>query len=135
MILDSSVPVAAERAGRNARQLLERVIAETGEDDIGMSVVSVLELAHGIARAETRQRRDARRTFLTELMGAVPVVRVTSAIAMRAGIIDGEQRAMGTTIPLSDLLIGVTALELDVPVATYNLRHFRLIPNLFVRTF
>src|SRR6266567_4032861 len=34
---------------------------------------------------------------------------------------------------VSDLLIGVTALEIDYAVATHNMRHFRLIPNLAVR--
>ena len=45
---------------------------------------------------------------------------------------DGEAQARGVKIPLSDLLIGVSALELGYRVATSNLRHFRLIPDLAV---
>jgi tRNA(fMet)-specific endonuclease VapC len=99
-----------------------------------VSVVTVLELAHGIARANTPQRRHDRQRFLTELTSVVPVVPVTVATALRAGRIDGESRANGVNIPLSDLLIGVTALDLDYAVATHNVRHFRLIPNLPVRS-
>ena len=40
--------------------------------------------------------------------------------------------ARGTRIPLSDLLIGVSALELGYGVATANVRHFQLIPGLNV---
>jgi hypothetical protein len=35
-------------------------------------------------------------------------------------------------LPLADLLIGVTALELGYTVATGNLRHFQRIPGLAV---
>ena len=39
-------------------------------------------------------------------------------------------QAKGVRLPLSDLLIGITALELDYGVATANLRHFQMIPGL-----
>jgi predicted nucleic acid-binding protein len=48
------------------------------------------------------------------------------------GQIDGETQAKGIRLPLSDLLIGVTALELGYSVATGNLRHFEMIPGLSV---
>ena len=63
----------------------------------------------------------------------MPVHPVTVAIALRAGQIDGQMQAAGTRIPLADLLIGVTALELGYSVATSNARHFRLIPHLVVQ--
>jgi predicted nucleic acid-binding protein len=133
LILDSSAAVAAERAGRNARQLLESVVTETGDDEIGISVVTLLELAHGVVRADTPERREKRQRFLNELMSVVPPHPVTVAAALRAGRIDGDSQAKGIRIPLSDLLIGVTALEIGYAVATHNVRHFRLIPNLAVR--
>lgn len=46
-MLDSTAAVAAERQGKNARQLLESVALETGDDGIAVSVVTVLQLAHG----------------------------------------------------------------------------------------
>jgi predicted nucleic acid-binding protein len=48
LILDSTAAVAAERQGRNAWQLLEAVALDTGDDEIAVSVVTVLELAHGL---------------------------------------------------------------------------------------
>jgi predicted nucleic acid-binding protein len=66
---------------------------------------------------------------------ALPIHPVTVPVALRAGQIDGENQAMGIRLPLSDLLIGVTALELGYSVATRNLRHFQLIPGLLVVRF
>jgi len=56
-------------------------------------------------------------------------------VAVRAGEIDGENQARGLRLPLSDLLIGVTALELSYSVATTNVRHFQMIPGLKVVQF
>jgi tRNA(fMet)-specific endonuclease VapC len=130
LILDSSVLVAAEREGQNARQMLAAVARKVGETEIALSVVTLIELAHGAARADTPARKAKRLQFIQELGIAMPIHPVTVSIALRAGQIDGENQARGTRLPLSDLLIGVTALELGYSVATANVRHFRLIPNL-----
>jgi predicted nucleic acid-binding protein len=131
-MLDSTAVVAAERDGKNARQLLEAVALETGDDGIAVSVVTVLELAHGIARSDTLERRERRQRFLDELLTGVPVQPVTVPIALRAGQIDGQSQAIGVRIPLSDLLIGTSAMELGYAVGTANVRHFRLIAGLIV---
>jgi predicted nucleic acid-binding protein len=135
LILDSSVLIAAERKGRNARQTLTEIAARAAGEDVALSVVTVLELAHGAARANTPQRKATRQQFIHELMVAVPVHPVSAPVALRAGQIDGESKARGVTLPLSDLLIGVTALELGYRVATSNVRHFQAIPGVYVVTF
>ena len=131
-MLDSTAAVAAERQGNNARQLLETVALETGDEGIAVSVLTVLELAHGIARADTEERRDRRQRFLDELLTGVPIQPVTIPIALRAGRIDGQSQAQGVRIPFSDLLIGASALELGNGVGTANIRHFQMIPGLRV---
>jgi predicted nucleic acid-binding protein len=131
-MLDSTAAVAAERQGKNARQLLEAVALETGDEGIAVSVITVLELAHGITRADTPERRERRQRFVDELLTGVPIQPVTVPIALRAGQIDGQSQAKGVRIPLADLLIGATALELGYGVGTANLRHFQLIPGLNV---
>ncbi len=134
-MLDSTAAVAAERQGKNARQLLEAVVLETGDEGIAVSVITVLELAHGITRADTPERRARRQRFLDELLTGVPIQPVTVPIALRAGQIDGQSQAKGVRIPLSDLLVGASALELGYGVGTANVRHFQLIPGLNVIQF
>ena len=135
LILDSSVLIAAERKGRNARQALAEIAVHAAGEDVALSVVTVLEQVHGAARANTPQRKATRHQFIHELMAAVPVHPVTAPVALRAGQIDGESTAKGVNLPLSDLLIGVTALELGYRVATANVRHFQMVPGLAIVPF
>jgi len=135
LILDSSVVIAAERLGQTAYQMVENIGLASNDAEIAISVVTVIELAHGITRADMPQRRARRQQFLDDLLVGMPVHPVTVAVALRAGQIDGQMQAAGMRVALGDLLIGVTALELGYAVATGNTRHFQLIPNLTVRQF
>jgi len=132
LILDSTVLIGAERKGLNARQALTAVMETLGSSEVGISAVSAVEFAHGVARANTTERRDTRQRFLDELLSTVPVHPVTLAIALRAGQIDGANAARGIRVALGDLLIGVTALDAGFSVATANVRHFGMIPGLNV---
>jgi predicted nucleic acid-binding protein len=80
--------------------------------------------------ADTPERKAVRQQFLNEIKVALPVHPVSVSIALRAGRIDGENAALGYHLALSDLLIGVTALELGYRVATSNVRHFKMVPGL-----
>jgi len=131
-MLDSTAAVSAERQGKNARQLLEAVVLETGDEGLAVSVITVLELAHGVARSDTPARRASRQRFLDDLVTGVPIQPITVPIALRAGQIDGQSQAQGVRIPLSDLLIGASAIELGYAVGTTNTRHFQLIPGLIL---
>ena len=132
LILDSSVLVTAERQGQNARQMLTSVAQRVSETEIAISVVTLIELAHGAARANTSERKAKRQKFIEELQTAMPIHPVTVPVALRAGKIDGENRARGVQVALPDLLIGVTALELGYSVGTSNLRDFQRVPGLTV---
>ena len=132
LILDSSVLVAAERQGQNARQMLASVAQRIAETEIGISVVTLIELVHGVARASTPERKAKRQKFLDELQTAMPIHPVTVPLALRAGKIDGENEAQGVRVALPDLLIGVTALELGYSVDTANRRDFLRVPGLVV---
>lgn len=106
VVLDSTVLIAAERAGKNPRHVIEDVAAE---------------------------RRIMRKRFLDELLNEISVEPITLPIAFHAGKIDGRLQAKGMRVALGDLLIGTTALELGYAVATANVRHFEMIPNLMVK--
>lgn len=132
LILDSSVLIAVERQGMNARQVLTSIRERFGETEVGLSVVTLIEMAHGAARADTPERKSKREKFIAESLVALPVFPVTASIALRTGQIDGENQAQGLRVPLLDLLIGVTALELGYSVGTANIKHFGQIPGLVV---
>lgn len=118
LILDSSVLITAERQGQNAGQMLAAISRQTGNAEIAVSVITLIELAHGAARADTAERKAKRRQFIQEILTALPIHPVTVPVALRVGQIDGENQTKGVCLPLADLLIGVTALELGYQVAT-----------------
>ncbi len=132
LILDSSVIIAAERRADTVEKLLELVVSVSGDQDAAISSVGLTEIIHGIYRATTPEIRLRRQSFIDDLLRVVTVYPYTKATAILAGRIDGEQRALGVTIPFGDLLVGTTALSLGFSVLTVNLRHFQLIPGLNV---
>ena len=73
LILDSSVLIKAERQGQNARQMLGAISSQVGNTEIAISVVTLIELAHGAARADTPQRKAKRQQFIQELLLALPL--------------------------------------------------------------
>lgn len=135
VILDSSVVIAAERAGQTVRQILAEVRAAQGEIEIGLSVVTIAELLHGAYRAETEARQQSRLVFVEEWCRDVPLFPVTLEVVRLVGKMEGQQEARGVRIPFEDLLIGATALHLGFSVVTHNVRHFRSIPGLSVVQF
>lgn len=135
LILDSSVIIAAERRGYNAQQTLAVISRRAPGEDLALSVVTLTELAHGAARANTQLRKTMRLQLINEVFRTLQVHPVTLAIALRPGQIDGENSAKGIRIALADLYIGVTALELGYKIATANLRHFQMIPGLGIVPF
>jgi predicted nucleic acid-binding protein len=132
LILDSSVLITGERQGENTRQMLNAISRAVGDTEVALSVITLIELAHGSARADTAERKRKREQFIQELITALPVHPVTMSVALRAGALDGVCQAKGVRLSLADLLIGVTALELGYSVATRNLRHVRQVPELAV---
>ena len=77
LILDSSVLISAEWQGQNARQMLAAIARTAGETEIALSLVTLIELAHGAARADTVQRKQNRQQFIQELLTALPIHPVT----------------------------------------------------------
>jgi predicted nucleic acid-binding protein len=130
IILDSRVIIEAERKRQNAEESLTAIRQRFGEIEIAMSAVTIAELVHGIARANTAEIGRRRRGFIDELKKHVPAHPVTDETGEIAGKISGEQALRGVTLPIDDLLIGASALDQGYCIATRNERHFRNIPDL-----
>jgi len=130
VILDSSVLISGERRRDTVRETLQRIRTVHGEIDCAISVVTIVELTHGIYRARSDDDRDRRRAFTGELRRDLVIHPVSVEIAELAGRIEGEQASRGVTIAFEDLLIGATALHLGYGVATLNVADFQRIPGL-----
>ncbi len=132
LILDSGVLITAERVAKPVSELLATLEQEHGETEIALSSITVIELEHGLHRANTVELARKRREYLNTVFAAIPVEPFTMEMAQAAAKIDAEGKQTGRVIPFPDLLIGSTALHFGYAVGTRNVRHFRLIPGLNV---
>lgn len=132
LVLDSSVLVAAERSKLRSPDIVRDIRERVGDIPIVICSLTVAELAHGIYRATTEERRTHRRQFLDEIKVWLPVYPFTSGAAEIVGRVDGEQAAKGINLPIADLIIGACAMELGYAVGTHNVRDFERIPGLSV---
>ena len=132
LVLDSGVLIAAERDAKPVSELLATLEHEHGETEIVLSSITVIELEHGLHRAQTADQARQRREYLDTVFSAIPVEPFIRDMAQLAAKIDAETRQLGRTIPFADLLIGATALHFGYGVGTRNLRHFQMVPNLAI---
>ena len=132
LLLDTSILITAERHGIDVWNELLRIRRETATEHIGISSLTLMELAYGLARADTEQRKEARQNFLDGVSNLLEIHLVSAAIATVAGTVDAELSLLGIRVAPLDLLIGITARELGYAMATHNLRHFNRIPGLQV---
>src|ERR1035438_514292 len=127
LVLDSSALVAAERQALPVSTLLERLPRQHYVTEIAIGVV---ELEHGIYRAQSPQQASKRRAYLDTAFAAIPAEPFTREIGKVVTQIDAEARMNGIAIPFADLLIGGTALHFGYALVTSNARHFQKIPGL-----
>jgi tRNA(fMet)-specific endonuclease VapC len=132
LVLDSGVLIAAERGAIPVSQLLAKLEQVHGETEIVLTSITVIELEHGLYRANSPELTQKRRDYLDTVFAAIPVESFTKAMAQAAAKVDADARQTGRVVPLPDLLIGVTALHFRYGVGTRNLRHFRMTPGLHI---
>lgn len=119
MLFDSSILIAHLRGEGRARDLLrDRVRAAAAY----ASVISRAELEGGM--------RSAERPDVARLFEALVLLPVTDAIARQAGRDLRRFRSSHRGIDLADYLIGATAQEHHLDLATLNVRHFPAFPKL-----
>jgi predicted nucleic acid-binding protein len=119
MLIDSSVLIAHLRGESRARELLRR---EAAAGTAFASVISRTEIAGGM--------RSDERSAGARLFEALTLLPVTDAIARRAGQHLRRHRASHPGIDLADYLIGATADEHGLALATLNVRHFPALKGL-----
>lgn len=130
LVLDSGVLIAAERDADPVSKVLVRLAQQHGETEIVLSSITVVELEHGLHRANIIEIARRRKDYLDTVFAAIPVEPFTKEMGQAAAKVDAEAKHAERVIPFPDLLIGATALHLDYAVATPNLRHFGMIPGL-----
>ena len=126
VILDTSVLIEAERRKFEIDTFTDNREAEA----FGLSVISVVELLHGVHRADSTRRRLKRSAYVERVIELFPIFAFETPIARIYAELWSDLSKRGVQIGAHDLIIGSTALSLGFSVATYNRRHFDRIEGL-----
>ncbi len=124
-LLDTNVPSELTRPRSDAG--VERWLNEANDDELHLSVISLGELAKGIAiLPESRRRRELQGWIegTLRLWFEGRILPINDAIAERWGVLAGECQLRGTPLGTTDGLIAATALEHDLVVVTRNVKDF-----------
>ena len=95
--------------------------------DVGMSVVTYLELVYG---AHKSQQVDSNVALIKQLSRLIPVQAMDAPAATYYGKLRAGLEKSGSLIGAYDLLIAAHALALDLTLVTNNVREFRRMPGL-----
>jgi tRNA(fMet)-specific endonuclease VapC len=98
--------------------------------DIGVSTVTVSELAYGVARTESARNRAALDAFLLPL----EIVSYDLSAALCYGAVRADLAKRGRPIGPLDTQIAAHALSLSVTLVTNNVREFSRVKGLSVET-
>jgi tRNA(fMet)-specific endonuclease VapC len=134
-LIDSTVFVFAEKQQLAPDRLIAAIGERFGDVELAVSVMTAGELRHGCWRADTPARRARREEFVEAVLGTVPVIPVSLPIMRVYAEVDARLSRKGERLPVSDLVIGSTALAGGHGVITGNPRHFERIPGLKVKRF
>jgi len=127
IILDADVIIRGEKGVFD----LKGWVAAQPEQEFAVAAITVAELWHGVERAQGKQRA-ARERYLQTVLALLPILPYTEQTAYEHARLWAELQAAGMMIGYHDLIVAATALERDCEVATFNRRHFALVPGLRV---
>lgn len=120
ILVDSDVLIEHLRGKTAARDWL--VGARQSSGPLAISVVSLTEIAGGMRPPEHRE--------VMRLLGSMQRFEVTEQVAWRAATLMQEYRHSHSGIGLGDYLIAATALAEGLELATLNIRHYPMFPEL-----
>ena len=127
IILDSDVVIRSERGAFDLKGWLQA----NAHHQFELAAITIAELWHGVERASGANRLR-REKYLQSVVGALPIISYTEEIAYEHARIWAHLQSSGQMIGEYDLIIAATALMRGSSVATFNQRHFSLVPGLTV---
>ena len=119
ILVDSDILIAHLRGVPAARDWL---LEARRRDRLAISVVTTVEIVGGMGLAELRE--------VWRLLSAFKVEPATEIVGRRAGDIMRQYRRSHAGIGLGDYLIAATVDVKGFELATLNVRHFPMFPDL-----
>lgn len=130
LLLDADCCVDLLR-GRPA-EVRSRFVAQTARELVGLSIITLMELAFGIGRSDPARQSDNRVALRLLLEAPVEIVPFDEEDAEAAGMLRARLTTAGTQIGAYDVLLAGQALRRGWTVVTSNTRHFSRVPGLLM---
>ena len=108
---------------------VEARLANLAPGDVGMSVVTYLELVYGAWKSD---RKESNLERIERLRTLVPVLPLTTEVGEQYGRVRTELEKSGKPIGAYDMLIAAHARSLGLTLVTNNDREFRRVRGLKV---
>ncbi len=102
LVLDTTFLIDADRGGDRLDELIE------DKDDVAVAAVTIAELRVGVLLSEDRYR-SARRSFVDDVLAAIPVLDYDLGVAAEHAELLVEVRGQGRPRGAHDLIIAATA--------------------------
>ncbi len=95
----------------------------SGQYELCASVITAFELGAGV-------RNERHQADYEGALSSVVILPLDVSCIKEALIIQNALRSINKTIGFPDTLIAATALAHEIPIATFNRKHFERVPNL-----
>ena len=129
-ILDTNVLIDLDRHPEKFKESIEKL---ESENILYISSVTVFEIRWGAYYSHLKKNKnDNLEDEFDEFLSAFVIVDVDPKIAIEASTISVDLQLIGKTIDLHDLYIAATAKILEVPLITYNIKHYEDIKDLII---
>ena len=123
-LLDTNICVYALK--RRPPEVLQR-LREVGPAEVGISVVTLVELRHGAAKSQDPEKAHQK---LDLFLKPLTVLEFDEPAAEKAGRLRADLERAGTPIGDLDSLIAAHALASGHTLVSNNLREFERVPHL-----
>jgi tRNA(fMet)-specific endonuclease VapC len=130
ILFDTSIFIGIEREQTSIDSLIEGREEET----MGISVITVAELLHGIHRATSNKHRLQREAFVERIMEIFPAYPFDMQVARLYAEMWARLAKKGENIGAHDLIIAATAVSLGFEVVTLNRRDFDKINGITIHS-
>jgi tRNA(fMet)-specific endonuclease VapC len=127
IILDADVIIRGEKGSFD----LASWLAARPDEQFEVAAITVAELWHGVERADA-VHKSRRMEYLRLFLDALPIVPYTEHTAYEHARLWAALQTAGAMIGAYDIIVAATALERGSGVATFNARHFGVVPGLKV---
>ena len=99
--------------------------------DFYMSIITHAELTYGINKSNKKESELSNYNKLIDILG-IKIINLDSNSVNKFAEVKLYLNSTGQKLEDLDVFIAATALSENIPLATYNLKHFQRIPNLIL---